>query len=72
MPEGKGLKMENEVEAQLLHNEKIKSEPNVKQDLSYKKPKIGKEEIVVVEGIKDISQFHQPTCCWKWVGGTNP
>ena len=19
-----------------------------------------------------ISQFHQPTCLWKWVGGTNP
>ena len=50
------MKMENEVKAQLLHNEKIKSEPNVKQDLSYKKPKIGKEEIVVVEGIKDINE----------------
>ena len=23
-------------------------------------------------GILFPSQFHQPTCCWKWVGGTNP
>ena len=23
-------------------------------------------------GNLDSSQFHQPTCCWKWVGGTNP
>ena len=25
----------------------------------------------MVEELKN-SQFHQPTCCWKWVGGTNP
>ena len=56
MPEGKGLKMENEVEAQLLHNEKIKSEPNVKQD---RKHKIGKEEIAVVEDIKDIKSVNE-------------
>ena len=56
MPEGKGLKMENEVKAQLLHNEKIKSEPIVKQD---KKHKIGKEEIAVVEDIQDIKGVNE-------------
>ena len=56
MPEGRELKMENDVEAQLLHNEKIKSEPNVKQD---RKHKIGKEEIAVVEDIKDIKGVNE-------------
>jgi len=58
---------------------KLKSSTNSKSRLNSRKVEQKKNQQGSEEEEEDdeeeqpaASQFHQPTCFWKWVGGTNP